>query len=576
MVLEFCFSCSQIHLRKQIGVRTVLRISQLKINISEFYDRNKEQIETSSWQQVFGTKEQELVRKKAARQLHCRTEEMKQFRIVKRSIDARKKQEIYYNYCVEVSLQEKQEKRILEKEKKNRIVPGKQVLYAPKNTGEEFLSMRPVVVGLGPAGLFCALELAKAGFCPIVVEQGQDVDTRREQVEEFWNNGKLSPESNVQFGEGGAGTFSDGKLNTLVKDVSGRNKKVLETFVEHGADSEILYMQKPHIGTDKLCHIVKSIRKEIIALGGEVRFGTKLTDLKTGQDGSIQAVCLNDTQWLETKVLVLAIGHSARETFSLLKKQNLAMEQKPFAIGVRIEHKQHMIDKNQYGELAGILPAADYKLTYQASNGRSIFSFCMCPGGFVVNASSQPEHLVVNGMSNHDRGEENANSAIVVNIVPEDFGSSDVLAGVEFQRKWEHAAYEIGKGKIPTQLFSDFKKKQCSTSYGQILPTQKGTQVFGNLWDCLPSYVCDTLVEGIEAFDRRIKGYADQDAVLSGVETRTSSPVRILRNEQLESNVEGIYPCGEGAGYAGGITSAAMDGLRVYEAIIEKYKPKYR
>lgn len=553
----------------------MLRISQLKINISDFYEQNKEKIEKNGWQEIFRKREPELVKKKAAKQLNCKTEEMKQFAIIKRSIDARKKQEICYNYCVEVVLSEKKEKAILAKGKKNRIIRAKQVIYAPKMTGGYPLSVKPVIVGCGPAGLFCALELAKAGFCPIVVEQGQDVDTRRKQVEEFWEKGSLSLNSNVQFGEGGAGTFSDGKLNTLVKDVSGRNRKVMEIFVEHGAEDEILYMQKPHIGTDKLCHIVKNMREEIVSLGGEVRFGMKMTDLRRDKNGAVEAVCLNGEEWLETKVVVLAIGHSARETFSMLKDQGFVMEQKPFAIGVRIEHKQDMVNKNQYGELADVLPAADYKLTYQAANGRSVFSFCMCPGGFVVNASSEMERLVVNGMSNYNRGEENANSALVVNVVPEDFGSSDVLAGVEFQRKWEHAAYTIGNGKIPVQLFGDFKERQCSSKYGQIRPIQKGMQQFGNLWECLPEYVCNALVEGIEAFDYHIKGYADKDALLSGVETRTSSPVRIVRNEQLESNVKGIYPCGEGAGYAGGITSAAMDGLRIYEAIIGKYRPAY-
>ena len=550
----------------------MLRISQLKINISEFYTERKEQVLQNGWETVFSQEEELLVRKKAEKILRCRQEEFLSFSIVKRSIDARKKQEICYNYSVDVELQEQKEKKLLSIEKRNRFTKSKKKEYTPQFTGQEKLVNPPVVVGLGPAGLFCGLELAKAGYCPIVVEQGWDVDTRKQDVAQFWENGKLKGNSNVQFGEGGAGTFSDGKLNTLVKDVSGRNKKVLEVLVEHGAPKEILYMQKPHIGTDALCEIVKSIREEIKRYGGEVHFGTKVTGIEKNEEGSLKALQLNGKEWISAEVAVFAIGHSARDTFYMLKEENLQMEQKPFAIGVRVEHKQNIIDKNQYGELAGVLPAADYKLTYQASNGRSAFSFCMCPGGFVVNASSEPERLVVNGMSNQNRGEENANSAIVVNIVPEDFESKDVLAGVEFQRKWEHAAYEQGKGKIPTQLFGDFKEKRISTQYGNILPVQKGQQTFGDLWKCLPEYVCDTLKESIMAFDKNIKGYAEDDVVLSGVETRTSSPVRIFRDEQLESNVKGIYPCGEGAGYAGGITSAAMDGLRVFEAIIGKYQ----
>lgn len=548
----------------------MLRISQIKINISDFYMRNKKAVEQDGWEKVFGEAEWNLVKKKTASKIFCKVADFENFQIVKRSLDARKKQEICYNYCVEISVKKGLEKTILSKDKKKQITLVKKQENTEPWKPDKQLKHKPVIIGFGPAGMFCALELARAGYCPIVLEQGQDVDTRRKQVEQFWSTGELVPQSNVQFGEGGAGTFSDGKLNTLVKDASGRNRKVLEMLVEHGADAEILYMQKPHIGTDQLCGIVKSIRQEICDLGGEVRFDTKVMDFQ--KEDNEFTIHTSQKEKIQTDIFVLAIGHSARDTFALLKEKKLSMEQKPFAIGVRIEHKQESINKNQYGELAGILPAADYKLTYQASNGRSVFSFCMCPGGFVVNASSEPGHLVVNGMSNHDRGEENANSALVVNVVPEDFESEDVLAGVAFQRKWESAAYNMGGGRIPTQLFGDFKRKEVSTGYGSILPNQKGQQTFGNLWECLPDYVCEALEEGIEYFGNRIEGYANEDVVLSGVETRTSSPVRIVRGEDLESNVDGIYPCGEGAGYAGGITSAAMDGLKVAEKIMKKYK----
>lgn len=550
----------------------MLRLSQIKINISEFYKKNKNAVEKQGWEKIYTENERKLVEKKTAGVLGCKMEEIKQFSICKRSIDARKKQEICYNYSVDVELGERLEKKVLVKDKKRRCTKPKKEMYIHPEMGDNMLENPPVVIGFGPAGMFCALELAKAGYRPIVLEQGRKVEERIQDVNAFWENGQLQPFSNVQFGEGGAGTFSDGKLNTTVKDPTGRNRKVLEIFVEHGASESILYEQKPHIGTDALCQIVKRIREHILSLGGQVRFQSKVTDFSY-ENGTLRGVQINGEEWIDTSVAVFAIGHSARDTFSLLKEKQVHMEQKPFAIGVRVEHKQRWMDENQYGDLAGVLPAADYKVTYQANTGRSIFSFCMCPGGFVVDASSEPEHLVVNGMSNQDRGEENANSALVVNVVPEDFGSDDVLAGVEFQRKWEHLAYEEGKGKVPVQRYGDFKERQRSQNFGNIKPVHKGMTSFGNLWNCLPEYVCDTILEGMDYFGCRMSGFNDEDTLLSGVETRTSSPVRIDRDELFESNIKGIYPCGEGAGYAGGITSAAMDGLRVYEAIRKKYKP---
>lgn len=550
----------------------MLRISQIKINISEFYHLNREKIEQNGWEKVYGPVEYELVLEKVLQQLHCAKKEVREFNICKRSIDARKKQEIFYNYSVDVRVEERLEQKLLKRDKKKRLQLAKSIKYCPPTKGERMLKHRPVIIGFGPAGMFAGLELAKAGYEPIILEQGQDVDGRIADVEQFWKTGQMREKSNVQFGEGGAGTFSDGKLNTSVKDPTGRNRKVLEIFVEHGADPSILYEQKPHIGTDVLCGIVKRIRLHIEQCGGQVRFGACVTDLHYEGD-YVTGVEINQSEILPTEVAIFAIGHSARDTFAMLHRHKVFMEQKPFAIGVRVEHKQNLIDQNQYGELAGILPAADYKLTYQAQTGRSIFSFCMCPGGFVVNASSEDGRLVVNGMSNQGRNEENANSALVVNISPEDFEGDDVLAGVEFQRKWEQLAYQEGNGKIPVQLFVDFREERVSTQYGGIQPVHKGTSSFGNLWNCLPQYVCHTLVEGIEHFGRVIGEYDNPDTLLSGVETRTSSPVRIVRDEDLESNMKGIYPCGEGAGYAGGITSAAIDGLKVYEAIRSKYKP---
>ena len=553
--------------------KIVLRISQIKINISEFYHTNKQEIDRFTWKEIYGKQEESLIRKKAEKLFRCKENEIEKISIVKRSIDARKKQEIYYNYCVDIQLKGELEKKVLLKDKKKRFKKAEEIVYQPPKMGEQKQNYRPVVIGFGPAGMFCALELAKAGYCPIVLERGKMVEQRMEDVCQFWEQGILKPDSNVQFGEGGAGTFSDGKLNTTVKDPSGRNRKVLEVFVEHGAEKEILYLQKPHIGTDALCNIVKNIRLDIEKHGGGVRFGSKVTNFRTDEQEKLCAIEINGQEWLDTEVAVLAIGHSARDTFQVLHDKGMYMEKKPFAIGVRVEHKQSDIDTNQYGELAGILPAADYKLTYQAENGRNVFSFCMCPGGFVVNAASECESLVVNGMSNHDRSEANANSALVVNVVPEDFPSEDVLAGVEFQRKWEKLAYKEGNGKVPVQLFEDFKKNKKSEAFNRIVPIHKGSVALGNLKNCLPDFVCETLEEGIEQFGKRIKGFAEPDVILSGVETRTSSPVRIKRNDDLEGSIQGVYPCGEGAGYAGGITSAAMDGLRVYEAIRKKYCP---
>ena len=519
---------------------------------------------------------EEDVKAAAAKALKLPLDKISEFSIVKRSIDARKN-EIKYIYTVDIKImpdKKENEKTILARSHNVNAVQSEKSYYDFVPRGEQKLTHRPVVVGTGPAGLFAAWLLAKNGYQPLVIERGYEVRRRVEAVEHFWRTNELNPESNVQFGEGGAGTFSDGKLNTMVKDANNRYGLVMETFVHYGAPDDILYLNKPHIGTDKLRYVVENMRKDIIKYGGEVRFGTQLTDLII-ENEKLVAIELNHNEKIPCKILIPAIGHSARDTFSMFLKRGLTLTPKAFAIGLRIEHKQSMISKSQYGQEYMQLPPADYKLTHQTQSGRGVYSFCMCPGGFVVNASSELGHLAVNGMSNYKRDEENANSAIVVTVRPEDFGSIDPLSGVHFQRKWEQTAYQIGKGSVPVQLFGDLLSNKDSVTIGKITPNIMGSYQLANLKHCLPKDIIDALKEGILAFDRKIKGFADEEAVLSGIESRTSSPVRIQRNDAFESNITGIYPCGEGAGYAGGITSAAIDGIKVFEAIAGRFHPEY-
>lgn len=515
---------------------------------------------------------QEDLRKKAAKLLKILPEAIGSVKIVKQSIDARKKGEILFIYTLDVEADG--EAQIVRKAKNSQICLAQESEYEFPPHGERALKDPPVIVGSGPAGLFCGLMLAEAGYCPLILEQGDDMDTRKKKVEIFWTEGILNPESNVQFGEGGAGTFSDGKLNTLVKDPKKRNQKVLELLVEHGADPKILYVQKPHIGTDVLSQVVKNIRKHIIELGGCVRFGAKATDLMI-QDGKIVGIVVNGREMVNASQVVLAIGHSARDTFSMLDKRKVPMAQKAFAVGLRIQHPQEMINEAQYGQKnSEILGPAPYKVTWKGKAGRGIYSFCMCPGGYVVDASSEPGRLAVNGMSNHDRGGKNANSAIIVTVTPEDFPDKHPLAGVEFQRRLEEAAYRHGEGKIPVQLYGDFKENRSSRIFGEVEPQFKGQSQFANLRKVLPEYLSGPLIEGIEEFGHKIKGFSRYDSILAGIESRTSSPVRIHRDEHFQSEIRGLYPCGEGAGYAGGITSAAMDGIRVAEEIAKKYQPQ--
>lgn len=519
--------------------------------------------------------EQEL-REKILKTLHIRPEDLKKWHIVRRSVDARKKDALSYVYQIDVETPK--EKRILSKSKHNEIMSTKTTEYHFPEPGTEELRDRPVVIGSGPAGLFCAYFLAKNGYCPILLERGDEAHVRKQKVEKFWSGGDLDQESNVQFGEGGAGTFSDGKLNTQVKDSSGRNREVLKIFCEAGAPGEIIYDQKPHLGTDQLIGIVQNMRHQIEDWGGTVRFRSKVTDFEI-RNGKLEAVIVNENEKIKTSVAVLAVGHSARDTFFRLEKEKLLMEAKAFAVGVRIEHPQKMINENQYGKHAPeSLGAAPYKLTHRCRNGRGIYSFCMCPGGYVVNASSEEGRTVVNGMSYSDRAGRNANSAMIVTVGPEDFapyhlpGTSPVLDGIAFQRELERKAFECGHGKVPVQLFGDFCADRESGGMGEIEPAICGAWTPANLREIFPVPIQQSLEEGIRAFERNISGFSRPDAVLSGAESRTSSPVRIVRDEKFESSVKGLYPCGEGAGYAGGITSAAMDGIRVAEAISKKYK----
>lgn len=540
-----------------------------------------------------------------AKALSVREDEMLQLNIVKKSLDARKKPELFWIYTVDVELKSSANFKRVFKNKNVSSAPELKEYQIPK-CGKTPLEYPPVVVGMGPAGLFSAYLLAKRGFKPIVIERGNDVDSRIRDVEDFWQGKPLKPDSNVQFGEGGAGTFSDGKLNTGVKDKDGRNRAVLKIFCEHGAKEDILYNGKPHIGTDILATVVKNMREETIALGGKVLFGhqfvgyevkgqsLKSIKVKNLADGSIDDI--------DTNVVILAIGHSSRDTYEMLYEKELTMEAKPFAVGVRVEHSQDYINRTQYGaeykeRYKDALPASPYKLTARAQDGRGVYSFCMCPGGFVVNASSEEGRLAVNGMSYSGRNGEHANSAIVVAIDEKDYGTEHVLAGMHFQRELEEKAYELCDGKIPVQFYEDFKAnvqtkfaddKKANDAWDlqnnmlngteekadDFMHSIKGLYAFADVTEIFPTAISKAIVDGMETFDHTIPGFAKENPLLCGVESRTSAPVRILRDEFYQANVRGIYPCGEGAGYAGGITSAAMDGMKVAESIIVQFCPK--
>ena len=495
-----------------------------------------------------------------------------QYEIFRKSVDARKKNDIHYIYTVDIHARE--EKKLLRKYASRGVSASPDLPRLEVKLGSEHLTQRPVIIGMGPAGLFAGLTLARNGYRPILLERGEDVDSRKERIQRFWSGGLLDTDSNVQFGEGGAGAFSDGKLTTLIHNKHCR--VILEEFIQAGAPKEIAYRSKPHIGTDLLRSTVKNIRQKILAFGGDVRFRAKVMDLII-KDGRIAGIILNGSEKLECGVLMPAIGHSARDTFEMLYRRGVGMSRKAFSIGVRIEHPQELIDRAQYGDAAGSpgLGAADYKLSYHSGSGRSAYTFCMCPGGYVVAAASEEEHVVTNGMSEHNRDGRNANAALLVGVVPDDFPGSHPLSGIEFQRKWERLAYLAGgeSYRAPVQLIGDFLADRPSTGWGRVEPTYQPGVVFAELKNCLPGYVVETIKEAILDFDRKIKGFAMPDGILTGVETRSSSPVRINRDENYLSNIQGLYPMGEGAGYAGGIMSSAVDGVRAAEKIMERYAP---
>lgn len=514
-----------------------------------------------------GRKELEL---QVSKKLKLKLDSIKNIKIFKQSIDARKKPGIRLVYSISCEVKDSiripasTDIKILETPQEDLLVPG-----------ERQISGRPLIIGTGPAGIFCGLLLAQNGYKPIIIDRGGNVDERTKKVQSYWEQGELDADTNVQFGEGGAGTFSDGKLTTRINDP--RCDKVLQEYHNFGAPDEILYKAKPHIGTDILKTVVSNIRMEIERLGGIVLFNTKAVDLNI-RDGKVCGVLTDSSSNIDTNVVVLAIGHSARDTFEMLYNKGVPFQQKPFSIGVRLEHPQSVINTAQYGAASGhpVLGAADYQL-FCKQNDRTVYSFCMCPGGIVVASASEQNSIVTNGMSEYKRDRENANSALVVSVGPSDFGTAYPLGGIEFQRKWEHLAYKIGgsNNSAPIQRLEDFIDNRFG-KVGSVKPSYTGGTHCADINECLPQYVTDSMKQSIAFFDRKLNGFGMKDALLTGVETRTSSPVRIPRNEALECiGVAGLYPAGEGAGYAGGIVSAAVDGIKIAQQIIKTFaEPK--
>ena len=506
--------------------------------------------------------------KTCARELRIDPAAVSSVSLYRRSIDARRKDDIHYTASIDVTLQLNESAVLARAKSKNAALaePYRYTPLTPRNRDK-----RPVIIGAGPAGLFCALTLVQSGIRPILIERGSCVEKRTEAVCAFWNTGVLNPACNVQFGEGGAGTFSDGKLNTGTKD--SRARKVLLDFVAHGAPDEILYNGMPHIGTDKLRDTVRNIRGELIRRGADVFFDTQLTDILT-RDGKIAAAVIRDTngeRTVECGELVLAIGHSARDTFEMIAGMGLPIEPKPFSVGVRIEHLRENINRSLYGARHRELPAAYYKHSVHLKDGRGVYTFCMCPGGTVVAAASEPDSVVTNGMSEFARDKVNSNSALLVTVNPDDIRGEEALKGMYLQRELERAAFRAGGGgyRAPVQRAGDFLKGVCSDRFGEVLPSYRPGTEFAKADDYLPPFVTDSLREALPLIDRRMHGFNHPDAVLTGVESRSSSPIRIIRDETMQSvALKGLYPCGEGAGYAGGIISAAVDGIKVAEQII--------
>ncbi len=519
--------------------------------------------------------EEELI-KAVSKRLRIDARGIEGYRILKKSIDARKK-DIYFVYNAAVELADSKSCKRLINHKD--ILEYEEFRYSLPDFGEEKLEGRPVIIGAGPSGLFAALILAESGFMPLILERGADVDSRTKDIQALMSHGIFCEGSNIQFGEGGAGTFSDGKLTTRIKDA--RIKLVLGKFVDFGAPKEILYEYKPHIGTDILKAVIKNMRKHIESLGGEFRFNHLVDEILIKDDEAL-GVHGAGAGSIASNAIIGAIGHSARDTYEMLFGKGLSMESKPIAIGVRIEHLQEMIDIAQYGSLAGHprLGAADYMLTHRSEHtGRSAYTFCMCPGGYVVPAASEKGRLVTNGMSYHNRAGHNANSAIVVSVHPEDFGDCHPLAGISFQRRWEGKAYNLGGGGYiaPVQLVGDFLQDRSSKAFGAVKPTYRPGVEMAELKNCLPDFVAAALKDAITGFDKRLKGFANPEGVLTAIETRTSSPVRLVRKPGMESeNLKNFYPAGEGAGYAGGIMSSAVDGIKAAEAVIKRFRPPGR